>query len=82
MAKNGTIIGQPWVEFDHVCLSVAVVEDNGETIEYIGRVPTSQLNGKTKADQKAALVAAVKLARDSQQISVAPITGIGGSVTL
>lgn len=69
-----------WKDSSKAHLAIRVVEASGN-VEYIGSVPLADLAGKTPAEQKAALVAAVKAIRDAQVPSETPIA-ISGTVVV
>ena len=69
-----------WKDTKKAYLAVRVAEANGE-VEYVGSVPVAYLIGKTAAQQKTALIAAVKAIRDAQMITDDAL-GITGSVTI
>lgn len=78
---SGTIVGTPWQDTGYTYLAVGVDEPEGR-VEYIGKVLTADLADLTGPQKKAALIAAVKAARDAQRATPIAISGISGSVTL
>lgn len=78
---NGTAIAT-FIEGGCACLAVSVAEAGGRNVEYIGRVPLADLEGKSNAEKKAALVAAAKALRDAQTTPPPAAQSITGSVTL
>lgn len=81
MAKQGDIVAV-WTERGHAHMAVRVTEGN-ENVEYIGSVPlTDAFRALTRAQQKAALVAAVKAVRDAQVNERVVLADISGTVTI
>ncbi|TAK33755.1 MAG: hypothetical protein EPO21_11785 [Chloroflexota bacterium] len=70
---TGKVI-RAWQENGWAYLAVRVQEDSGP-VEYIGSVPVGDLDGLTAAEQRAALIGAVKGVRAR---SVAPAVELGG----
>lgn len=71
-----------WSDGTYGNLAAVVTEPGGDRVEYIGRVPLSQLADLTNAQKKAALVAAVKAVRDAQATQGAVLPGMSGDVTV
>jgi hypothetical protein len=71
-----------WKDGTMAHLAVRVAEAGGDQVEYIGSVPLAALVGLSAAQQKAALVAAVKAVRDTQQQAGNADLGLAGSVTI
>jgi len=72
-----------WQDDASVYLAVVVVEDGGRNVHYVGRVALAALAGLTVAEQKAALVAAVKAERDARLAAVPTTIGaISGGVVV
>lgn len=76
----GTII-KAWQDATNTYLAVSVTE-GARPVEYIGSVPTVSLAGLPGAEQKAALVAAVKAVRDAQQATTSAVGGLTGAVAV
>jgi predicted transcriptional regulator len=79
-------IVRAWQDALYAYLAVRVATDiDGKDGEYIGRVPLADLQGLSAAQQKAALVAAVKAERERTKALLGgggaqDIAGITGSV--
>jgi hypothetical protein len=72
-------IVRAWTENGYANLAIRVPSDDSNIdTEYIGRVPLADLQGLTAAQQKAALIAAVKAERDRSKA----LLGGGGGGTL
>jgi hypothetical protein len=80
MATLGRIV-HAWRDAKWAYLSLHVDEDNGESIEYIGRVNLDDLDGLPIVAQRSKLVDAVKLVRQ-QQLSGYTSLPISGTVPL
>ena len=81
---NGTIVAA-WQDATQAHMAVRVAEPDTEgarPVEYIGSVPLAELAGKTAAQKKAILAAAVKAARDAQPSAGPTDLGLSGTVTL
>lgn len=61
---------------------VSVNEGAAGVRQYVGKVPIDDLVGKTNAEKKDALTAAVKLNRDAQLSSLVAPPVITGTVTI
>lgn len=70
-----------WKDDVQAYMAVRVQELDG-AVEYIGSVPLDDLKDLKAAEQKAALVAAVKASRDKQQKPALSSMGIVGTVTI
>jgi len=77
---KGTIVSA-WKDGTDAYLAVRVEETDG-AVEYIASVPLALLAGLTPAKQKAALVAAVKAARDAQRVMAPAVLAHVGEVDL
>lgn len=76
---QATIVSS-WVEHGFACLAVAVNE-NGQRVEYVGRVPMDDAwQAMTLAQKKAALVAACRAARDASLAPQPVDLGVGAGV--
>lgn len=77
---NATVV-KAWQDETSAHLAVRVRE-GARDVEYIGTVPLAELEGKSNAEAKDALVEAVKAVRDGQQRAAPPALNITGNVTI
>ncbi|TAK33518.1 MAG: hypothetical protein EPO21_13155 [Chloroflexota bacterium] len=71
-----------WQENGRAYLSVRVVEADGSPVEYIGSVALDDLQGLTAAQQRAALVNAVKMERARNIGTAVDLPGFSSTIAL
>ena len=90
LATTATIV-RVWKDANNAYMAVSVTNDStfggkSFTVEYIGSVPLSAIQGMTTAQIKTALTTAVKAVRDASQAIINPpiadVPGITGPVTI
>ena len=74
------VVVKAWKDGTRAYLAVRVAEAGGD-VEYIGGVALGELAGLTAAQQKVALVSAVKAARDRQAPGETALA-VSGTVTV
>lgn len=81
MAMATGQVVKAWTVGGRAYLAVRVVEAGGRAVEYIGSVDVADLGGKSLAQQKALLVAAVKAERETW-VAAASELAVSGTVTV
>lgn len=70
-----------WQDATRAHVAARVAEPGGD-VEYLASVPVEELAGKTTAQRKAVLAAALKAARDASLAAAMTDLGLTGTVTV
>lgn len=71
-----------WTEGPETCIAVAVQESPDHRVEYLARVVSDGLAGRSPAERRELLRQAVKHACDTQRPIRGPVAGVTGTLAL